>query len=176
MPEQVLEKLIKKIAKLPGLGPRSSRRVVLYLLRDKETLLLPLIEDMNNVANNLVNSLKQSKVGAVGSTINALDSLGSQIGQVAESFGVSKNFEDKGTGAIDKVMQKNFNLSKEAVNYGKVKSASIKYVDFSIVVGAEIVVAVAAEPTTPLLTTLPAAVIALLKVKSVPTVPPFELT
>tara|TARA_B100001063_G_C16735464_1_gene541756 strand:+ start:253 stop:1218 length:966 start_codon:yes stop_codon:yes gene_type:complete len=80
---------------------------------------------MNNVANNLVDSLKQSKVGAVGSTINALDSLGSQIGQVAESFGVSKNFEDKGTGAIDKVMQKNFNLSKEAVNYGKVKSASI---------------------------------------------------
>ena len=80
---------------------------------------------MNNVANNLVDSLKQSKVGAVGSFINVLDSLGSQIGQVAESFGVSKNFEDKGTGAIDKVMQKNFNLSKEAVNYGKVKSASI---------------------------------------------------
>ena len=53
MSEKVLEKLIKKVAKLPGLGPRSSRRVVLYLLRDKETLLLPLIEDMNNVANNI---------------------------------------------------------------------------------------------------------------------------
>ena len=80
---------------------------------------------MNNVANNLVDSLKQSKVGAVGSTINALDSLGSQITQAAQSFGISENFEDKGTGAIDKVMKKNFNLSKEAVNYGKVKSASI---------------------------------------------------
>ena len=80
---------------------------------------------MNNVANNLVDSLKQSKVGAVGSTINALDSLASQIGQAAQSFGISENFEDKGTGAIDKVMKKNFNLSKEAVNYGKVKSASI---------------------------------------------------
>jgi hypothetical protein len=80
---------------------------------------------MNNVANNLEESLSQSKVGAVGSTINALDSLGSQIGQAAQSFGFSENFEDKGTGAIDKVMKKNFNLSKEAVNYGKVKSASI---------------------------------------------------
>ena len=80
---------------------------------------------MNNVANNLVDNLKQSKVGAVGSTINALDSLSSQIGQAAQSFGITENFEDKGTGAIDKVMQKNFNLSKEAVNYGKVKSASI---------------------------------------------------
>ena len=53
MSEQVLENLIKKVAKLPGLGPRSSRRVVLHLLKDKETLLLPLIEDMNNVAENI---------------------------------------------------------------------------------------------------------------------------
>lgn len=51
MSEQVLEKLIKKVAKLPGLGPRSSRRVVLHLLKDKETLLLPIIEDMSKVAN-----------------------------------------------------------------------------------------------------------------------------
>ena len=53
MSEQVLEKLIKKVAKLPGLGPRSSRRIVLHLLKDKETLLLPLIEDMKRVANNI---------------------------------------------------------------------------------------------------------------------------
>ena len=53
MSEQFLENLIKKVAKLPGLGPRSSRRVVLHLLKDKETLLLPLIEDMNNVADNI---------------------------------------------------------------------------------------------------------------------------
>ncbi len=53
MPEQVLEKLIKKVAKLPGLGPRSSRRIVLHLLKDKETLLLPIIEDMSKVANNI---------------------------------------------------------------------------------------------------------------------------
>ena len=58
MSEQVLEKLIKKVAKLPGLGPRSSRRVVLHLLKDKETLLLPLIEDMNNVANNIKKCLE----------------------------------------------------------------------------------------------------------------------
>ena len=53
MSEQVLEKLIKKVAKLPGLGPRSSRRIVLHLLKDKETLLLPIIEDMSKVANNV---------------------------------------------------------------------------------------------------------------------------
>lgn len=53
MSEQYLQKLIKKVSKLPGLGPRSSRRVVLHLLKDKEKLLLPLIEDLTTVANNI---------------------------------------------------------------------------------------------------------------------------
>ena len=58
MSEQYLEKLIKKVSKLPGLGPRSSRRVVLHLLKDKEKLLLPLIEDLTTVANNIRSSIK----------------------------------------------------------------------------------------------------------------------
>ena len=53
MSEQFLEKLIKKVSKLPSLGPRSSRRIVLHLLKDKEKLLLPLIEDLSTVANNI---------------------------------------------------------------------------------------------------------------------------
>ena len=53
MSEQYLEKLIKKVSKLPSLGPRSSRRVVLHLLKDKEKLLLPLIEDLTTIANNI---------------------------------------------------------------------------------------------------------------------------
>ncbi|MDC1356519.1 recombination mediator RecR [Pseudomonadota bacterium] len=53
MSEQILEKLIKKISKLPGLGPRSSRRAVLHLLKDREKLLLPLIQDMTEVADKI---------------------------------------------------------------------------------------------------------------------------
>ncbi len=45
-----IEKLIKQIAKLPSLGTRSSRRIVLHLLKKRETLLLPLIESLNEVA------------------------------------------------------------------------------------------------------------------------------
>ena len=58
MSEQYLEKLIKKVSKLPSLGPRSSRRVVLHLLKDKDKLLLPLIEDMSTVANNIRNCIE----------------------------------------------------------------------------------------------------------------------
>ena len=48
-----IEKLIKIIAKLPSLGTRSSRRIVLQLLKKRESLFLPLIESLNEVAQNI---------------------------------------------------------------------------------------------------------------------------
>jgi len=48
-----IEKLIKQIAKLPALGSRSARRIVLYLLKKKEQALLPLIADLQDVAANI---------------------------------------------------------------------------------------------------------------------------
>lgn len=45
-----LDQLTQWIAKLPGLGPRSARRVVLHLLARRESLLLPLIESLGKVA------------------------------------------------------------------------------------------------------------------------------
>jgi len=39
MQETVLERLIKTLAKLPGLGPRSARRAALHLIKNKETQL-----------------------------------------------------------------------------------------------------------------------------------------
>jgi recombination protein RecR len=39
-----LDQLIRALAGLPGLGPRSARRVALYLLARKETTMLPLID------------------------------------------------------------------------------------------------------------------------------------
>ena len=48
-----IEKLIKLVAKMPSLGTRSARRIVLHLLKKKESLFLPLIDCMNSVANNV---------------------------------------------------------------------------------------------------------------------------
>lgn len=80
---------------------------------------------MNNVANNLYKNLKGSKTGFVGETIEFLDSFSSQAKQAADSFGFAKNYEDTGSGAIDKIMTDDFKISKEAANYGKIKSAAI---------------------------------------------------
>lgn len=45
-----IEDLIELMAKLPGLGPRSARRVVLYLIRKRGILLNPLADAMQAVA------------------------------------------------------------------------------------------------------------------------------
>jgi len=45
-----IEELIDLMAKLPGLGPRSARRAVLYLIRKRGILLHPLADAMHSVA------------------------------------------------------------------------------------------------------------------------------
>ena len=52
MQSSEIDKLTKIIAKLPALGTRSARRIVLHLLKKKETTLLPLIAALQDVADN----------------------------------------------------------------------------------------------------------------------------
>ena len=47
--DNALGRLIKRMARLPGLGPRSARRAVLHLIRNREELLLPLAEELDSV-------------------------------------------------------------------------------------------------------------------------------
>jgi len=48
-----LERLIAILAKLPGLGPRSARRVVLQILRKRETLGAPLLRSLDEVLSSV---------------------------------------------------------------------------------------------------------------------------
>lgn len=45
-----IQRLIDLLAKLPGLGPRSGRRVALHLIRKRDSLLSPLAESLAEVA------------------------------------------------------------------------------------------------------------------------------
>ena len=47
-----IENLTDLLAKLPALGPRSARRAVLFLLKKKQTHLLPLISALTKVMEN----------------------------------------------------------------------------------------------------------------------------
>lgn len=48
-----LESLIAHFAKLPGLGPRSARRAVLHLIRNREKLLLPLMTALSQTHTDI---------------------------------------------------------------------------------------------------------------------------
>jgi len=48
-----LDKLIKTISKLPGLGPRSGRRIALHLLKNKQDIMLPLANLIQDVASTV---------------------------------------------------------------------------------------------------------------------------
>ena len=50
---QEIEELIKYISKLPGLGPKSARRIILKLINNKYEILKPIIDSLNGVYKNV---------------------------------------------------------------------------------------------------------------------------
>lgn len=51
--QPAIDQLIQAFSRLPGLGPRSSRRLVLYLLKHKESRMLPLVDALQTVAGSI---------------------------------------------------------------------------------------------------------------------------
>ena len=47
-----IDKLINEISKLPSIGRKSAQRIALYLLKDKEKSLLPLVKTMQEAGSN----------------------------------------------------------------------------------------------------------------------------
>jgi len=53
MAESALERVTQLLARLPGLGPRSAKRVVLHLLKRRDGLMLPLAEALAAAAREI---------------------------------------------------------------------------------------------------------------------------
>lgn len=49
----LIEQLIEQFSRLPGLGPRSARRAVIYLLEKRPEALAPLAQSLNNLVGNV---------------------------------------------------------------------------------------------------------------------------
>ena len=49
-----IEDLIKQFSKLPGLGPKSAKRIILKLINNKENMIKPLAKSLANVFKNIV--------------------------------------------------------------------------------------------------------------------------
>ena len=55
MASSEIDKLINEVSKLPGLGRRSAQRIALYLLKNKERSLVPLVNTLNEANTKIVN-------------------------------------------------------------------------------------------------------------------------
>jgi len=53
MAEGAIDHLIRQLARLPGLGPRSARRLALHLLQRRESALQPLLASLSVVAQSV---------------------------------------------------------------------------------------------------------------------------
>ena len=53
MAETAIDHLIRQLSRLPGLGPRSARRLVLHLLQRRESALQPLLASLSAVADSM---------------------------------------------------------------------------------------------------------------------------
>ena len=62
-----IEELIKIIAKLPGLGPRSAKRIVLKMINNKEELIRPMAKNLAEVYKNIS---RCKNCGSLKSNIN----------------------------------------------------------------------------------------------------------
>ena len=49
-----IENLIKLISKLPGLGPKSAKRLILKMVNNRKELMKPLVDTLNEVYKNVV--------------------------------------------------------------------------------------------------------------------------
>ena len=49
-----IDKIINEISKLPGLGRRSAQRIALYLLKNKERALLPLLQSLQEANKQII--------------------------------------------------------------------------------------------------------------------------
>lgn len=54
MASQEIDRLSQMLARLPGLGPRSARRAVLWLVKRRDTALVQLVDALRDVQENLV--------------------------------------------------------------------------------------------------------------------------
>jgi len=62
-----IETLIKLISKLPGLGPKSAKRIILKLINNRDELIKPMVNTLAQIYKNIV---RCNSCGALKSNLN----------------------------------------------------------------------------------------------------------
>jgi recombination protein RecR len=101
MEKNLIENLSKIISKLPGLGPRIAKRIVLNLANNKEKTLLPLIENLQALNDKIHNceicgNLDEGTICKICSNINRDENLICVVEEVADLWAIERAENYKG--------------------------------------------------------------------------------
>jgi recombination protein RecR len=93
--KSLIENLSKIISKLPSMGPRVAKRIVLHLANNKEKALLPLIENLQALNDKIHNceicgNLDEGRVCAICSNQNRDSSVICVVEEVADLWAIER--------------------------------------------------------------------------------------
>ncbi len=96
-----IDQLVFLFSKLPGLGPRSARRIVLHLLQDKDTRLQGFIDGMSTALNHIelckiCGNIDSSDLCQICTSHNRSDSIIAIVETVAELWAIERSGHFKG--------------------------------------------------------------------------------
>lgn len=95
MSKNLIENLSRIIARLPGMGPRIAKRVLLHLAGNKEKILLPLIHNLQELAEQIYHceicgNLDEGKICGVCLSQNRDESLICIVEEVADLWAIER--------------------------------------------------------------------------------------
>ncbi len=70
-----IDELIKLISKLPGLGPRSAKRIVLKMINNREELIRPMAKNLAEVYKNISRCKNCGSLKSISSRCNNCDNI-----------------------------------------------------------------------------------------------------
>lgn len=102
MQKSLIENLSKIISKLPGMGPRIAKRIVLHLAQNKEKALLPLIENLAALRDKIhacenCGNLDEGHICAICANPNRDHSLICVVEEVADLWAIERAQNYRGT-------------------------------------------------------------------------------
>jgi len=101
-----IDELIKLISKLPGLGPKSARRIILKLINNRNELMKPMLTTLNNVFKNILRCQSCGTLKSIQSGCSNCKNINKKYNKIC----VVENIADQWSIEISSVYQGYFHI------------------------------------------------------------------
>tara|TARA_B100000401_G_C52648683_1_gene644361 strand:- start:284 stop:895 length:612 start_codon:yes stop_codon:yes gene_type:complete len=103
---QEINDLIKYISKLPGLGPKSARRIILKLINNKYEILKPIINSLNGVYKNITRCNSCGALKSIQEKCNNCENISQKFNKIC----VVENIADQWSIESSSIFQGYFHI------------------------------------------------------------------